>query len=95
VVAFRTTGLTDIVDHQVNGFLAEPFDFRELAAGIAWALSDKKLHADLCVAARAKAERCFEASVVANQHRQLYERKLAATGRTADIIYRPRADVFQ
>ena len=38
VVAFGVGGLLDIVDHQINGYLAKPFDTRDLANGITWVL---------------------------------------------------------
>ena len=34
VVCFDATGLLDIVEHQINGYLAKPFDTSDLAAGI-------------------------------------------------------------
>lgn len=34
VVAFKTTGLIDIVDHKVTGYLANPYDYEDFAAGI-------------------------------------------------------------
>ena len=34
VVAFGATGLLDIVDHKVNGYLAKPFESEDLANGI-------------------------------------------------------------
>ena len=40
VVAFNTSGLKDIVDHQINGFLAKPYDSSDLAEGIKWILED-------------------------------------------------------
>lgn len=39
VVAFRATGLLDIVVHGENGYLTKPYDPLELAQGIAWVLS--------------------------------------------------------
>ena len=39
VVAFNTTGLMDIIDHKVNGYLAEPFDANDFARGIEWVLA--------------------------------------------------------
>ncbi|NLO17471.1 MAG: glycosyltransferase, partial [Arcobacter butzleri] len=38
VVAFGATGLLDIVDHQTNGYLAEPFESEDMACGIEWVL---------------------------------------------------------
>ncbi len=44
VVAFGNTGLADIVEHRVNGFLADPFEPSSLAEGIAWcAGSDERI----------------------------------------------------
>lgn len=39
VVAFRTSGITDYVFHKTNGYLAEPFDGRDLLEGVKWVLS--------------------------------------------------------
>jgi glycosyltransferase involved in cell wall biosynthesis len=36
VVGFNTTGLRDLIDHQQNGYLAEPFEVQDLAQGIIW-----------------------------------------------------------
>jgi glycosyltransferase involved in cell wall biosynthesis len=42
VVCFNVGGLSDIVIHKVNGYLAEPFDVTDLANGIKWALNTFK-----------------------------------------------------
>ena len=39
VVAFNTTGLRDIIDHQENGYLARAFDPQDFCKGIEWVLS--------------------------------------------------------
>jgi glycosyltransferase involved in cell wall biosynthesis len=39
VVAFNYSGLTDIVSHGENGYLAKPYDVDDLAAGIDWVLT--------------------------------------------------------
>ena len=39
VVAFGATGLLDIIEHKHNGYLAQPYQPADLAAGIAWVLS--------------------------------------------------------
>lgn len=36
VVAFNYSGLTDIIEHKKNGYLADPFDPESLANGILW-----------------------------------------------------------
>ena len=40
VVAFGCTGMVDIVDDRVTGYLAEPFDPSSLAVGIRWVFED-------------------------------------------------------
>lgn len=73
VVAFGATGLLDIVEHQINGYLAEPFDTSDLAAGINWVLSDVNRHKELCINARKKAEEFFDIEKVAKQYKNLYQ----------------------
>jgi len=73
VVAFGTTGLLDIVDHQINGYLAKPFDTSDLAAGIDWVLSDESRHKELCIKAREKAVACFDIETIARQYAELYK----------------------
>ena len=78
VVAFNIGGLPDMIDHRQNGWLAQPFDTTDLAAGIAWVLADMPRRAALCTAARATAETRFTESVVASKYRALYENILGA-----------------
>ncbi|MEZ7497295.1 glycosyltransferase [Flavobacterium sp. Arc3] len=40
VVAFNTSGLKDILEHKVNGYLAQTFDVQDLAKGIQFVLSN-------------------------------------------------------
>lgn len=76
VVAFRIGGIPDLIEHQVNGYLAEPFDTEDLARGIAWVLEDPERHARLRAAARAKAERDYEITHIARRYLTLYEELL-------------------
>ena len=47
VVAFSTTGLKDIVDHKVNGYLAKPFETEDLANGIKYVMNSSE-YVELC-----------------------------------------------
>jgi glycosyltransferase involved in cell wall biosynthesis len=76
VVTFGTTGLLNIVEHQINGYLAKPFDTSDLAAGIDWVLSDDKRHKELCIKARKKAVACFDIEKIARQYAELYREAL-------------------
>lgn len=73
VVAFATSGLLDIVEHQRTGFLAKCFDTDDFAAGIAWVLSDDDRRDILSRQAREKAEREFKIQHVARQYLSLYK----------------------
>jgi len=46
VVAFDYSGLQDIVDHKQNGYLAKPYDIKDISKGIIWVmrLSNKERH---------------------------------------------------
>jgi len=72
VVSFDVGGLKDIIDHEINGYKATPFDVNDLSHGLRFILEhpDKpRLDRD----AREKALRQFENSVVAQQFRSLYQ----------------------
>jgi glycosyltransferase involved in cell wall biosynthesis len=75
VVAFGVGGLLDIVDHQINGYLAKPFDTNDLAQGIDWVLNAAN-YSELCKNARDKALKEFDYKVVAKKYISLYEKTL-------------------
>lgn len=72
VVAFNATGLKDIIDHHINGYLAEPYRTEDLAQGIAWVLQDVERHQLLCQNARKKAEASFSLDLQAQRYINLY-----------------------
>ena len=73
VVAFNCTGLPDVVEHLVTGYLAEPFEAEDLAHGIAWVLDDKQRRTSLGGAARDRAERLWSARTVVPAYLDVYE----------------------
>lgn len=73
VVAFATTGLIDIIDHQQNGFLARPYDTGALADGIEWIFNEIGRSNSLSLLARKKAEAVFSIEHVASQYAELYD----------------------
>ena len=75
VVAFGATGLLDIVDHKVNGYLAKPFDSEDLANGIKY-IFDNPNYDDLCRNARKKVVNEFDSKIVSNQYEKLYRKIL-------------------
>jgi glycosyltransferase involved in cell wall biosynthesis len=73
VVAFNSTGLQDIVEHQQNGYLAEPFEIEDLARGITWVIEDSQRYVRLCDRAREKAEREFNIELQASRYQTLFQ----------------------
>jgi glycosyltransferase involved in cell wall biosynthesis len=72
VVAFRATGLLDVVEHQKTGYLAKPYDIVDLAHGIAWVIEDAERHAALATQAPCRAAAEFSLDQVAQRYTRLY-----------------------
>ncbi|WP_353615522.1 glycosyltransferase family 4 protein [Colwellia sp. PAMC 21821] len=72
VVAFGHTGLLDIIDHKVNGYLAQPINTTDLANGIDWVLKSDQ-YDELCISARNKVVNEFDSKVVAKKYVELYK----------------------
>lgn len=76
VIAFRTGGIPEIIDHAENGYLAEAGSVDELTDGLYWLVT----HPDpvgLRQIARQSAEERFSEPVVAGQFYDLYRNLLA------------------
>jgi glycosyltransferase involved in cell wall biosynthesis len=77
IVAFKTGGLIDIVDHRVNGYLAEKKDIVDFANGISWILTKGKNElAEMKDEALKKANLKWKEEVVINQYICLYKKIL-------------------
>jgi Glycosyltransferase len=72
VVAFNTTGLKDIIDHKINGYLAEPFNSEDLKNGIEWILNNKN-YETLSKNAREKIVSHFSEEVLIPKFIELYK----------------------
>ena len=78
VVAFGATGLLDIVKHGETGYLATPYDVRDLARGLGVLVQDEARLREMSTAARIRAVAEFDISRVASQHEDLYRELIAA-----------------
>ncbi len=74
VVAFNNSGLTDIVEHNVNGLLVEAFDIEGLADSIIRLLSNDGFRQQLSKNARQIAIKKFDISVVAGKYADLFKK---------------------
>ncbi|WP_027713881.1 glycosyltransferase family 4 protein [Desulfuromonas sp. TF] len=75
-VAFRQGGVPDLVDHEVSGYLAQPFDTGDLARGIEWVLGDDDRRARLSVEARRKITAEFSLAEVSERYVNIYRELL-------------------
>jgi glycosyltransferase involved in cell wall biosynthesis len=78
-VAFAIGGMPDLIAHQCQGYLAQPFDTQDLAQGIAWVLTDSDRHQKLSLAARIKAEQTFGLNRQAQAYQSLFAELFAKT----------------
>lgn len=72
-VGFNVGGMPDLIDHQVSGYLARPFDTEDLARGIAWVLENR---ATLSVQAHTRSAERFNLSQAASRYLELYDELL-------------------
>ena len=72
VCCFDIGGNSDMVEHQVNGYLAKEKDSEDLAQGILWCLDNNK-DGSLSAAARKKVLENYTIERVGKQYAELYE----------------------
>jgi glycosyltransferase involved in cell wall biosynthesis len=73
-VAFRATGIVDLVEHRVTGYLAEPYEAKGLADGIEWCLENPVSG----TVAREKAVREFGMEDIVKAHIEYYLQAIGA-----------------
>tara|TARA_Y100001001_G_scaffold160923_2_gene184429 strand:+ start:7824 stop:9059 length:1236 start_codon:yes stop_codon:yes gene_type:complete len=71
VVAFAIGGNGDMIDHLETGYLASPFDIKDLARGIEWVLNQGVKEGAGKRAAESVRDR-FDSRLVANQYIEMY-----------------------
>lgn len=72
-IAFNAGGMSDLLDHGVNGYLAQAYDIQDFARGIIWSLEDHERLEILSANGRRKVEECFTLELMAQRHVRLYE----------------------
>ena len=72
-VAFNIGGMPDLIEHQKNGYLAQPFKTEDLAQGIAWVLEKEERYQKLSHRAREKAEQEFALQIQAGRYLSLFK----------------------
>ena len=74
-VGFNTGGIPEMIDHKVNGYVANYMDTEDLANGIRWVLEEAD-YRQLSYNARKKVEKNYSETVVAEQYKRLYQKLL-------------------
>ncbi|MCY7334535.1 MAG: glycosyltransferase family 4 protein [Pseudanabaena sp. CAN_BIN31] len=72
-IAFDIGGMSDMIEHQKNGYLAKPFDVDDLARGIAWVLEDEERLRQLGSNGRKKVEQKFTLEIQAKNYLSVYQ----------------------
>lgn len=75
-VAFNIGGIPDMIEHKRNGYLAQPFDVKDLAQGLTWVLEDAVRRQGLSQYARKKVENEFTIAHQVQRCTSLYEELL-------------------
>jgi len=71
-VAFNIGGMPDLIEHQKNGYLAQPYKIEDLAQGIAWVLENEERHQKLSHRAREKAQQEFTLEIQARRYLSIF-----------------------
>jgi len=73
-VAFNIGGMPDLIEHQTNGYLAQPFEIKDLAHGIQWVLEDSSRYPQLGDRARKKVETEFNQTIQTQRYLSLFNK---------------------
>ncbi len=73
-VAFKIGGMPDLIEHQNNGYLAQPFEIEDLVRGIEWILENSERSGQLGDRARKKVETEFNQTIQTQHYLSLFNR---------------------
>ncbi|QDL06525.1 glycosyl transferase [Brasilonema octagenarum UFV-E1] len=76
-IAFHIGGMPDMIEHQKNGYLAQPYKIEDLSYGITWVLENTERYQKLCHHAREKAEQEFTMQIQAQRYLSMYTELLS------------------
>lgn len=71
-VGFAVGGITEMIDHEINGVLSEPFDTNSLSQGIDWIISNNERQSQLGEEARKKVINNYCRTIIAEQYKKYY-----------------------
>ena len=68
VTAFNVGGIPDIVEHKKTGYLAQPYDYNDLAMGIEYCWQNRNEFSNNCI----EKSKDFNVDYVAKEHIKVY-----------------------
>ncbi|MGL4503764.1 MAG: glycosyltransferase family 4 protein, partial [Planktothrix sp.] len=71
-VGFNIGGIPEMIEHEQNGYLAQPYKIEDLARGIGWSIENQERHQKLSSRAREKAEQEFTQQIQASRYLSLF-----------------------
>ena len=71
--AFNIGGMPDLIEHQQNGYLAQPYVSEDLARGIEWILADNTRYQQLATKSRVKAIADYSLDRQVKQYLQVFQ----------------------
>jgi glycosyltransferase involved in cell wall biosynthesis len=83
VVAFKTGGNEDLIEHKQNGYIAKLMDADSLRKGISWLLEDKNRLTKISENCRQKVLHEFDEKVVAQKYIRQYKYLLSPNEHTS------------
>ena len=72
-VSFAVGGLPEMIEHNVNGYLARPYDCEDLANGMRIILEDDRLHSTMSQECRQKALTKYDVNIQVKSYLKLFE----------------------
>ena len=72
-VAFNIGGLSDLIEHKKNGYLAKPFDIEDLVTGIRYILNDQSRWKQLSNNSWQKVRLNYTQEIVAEKYLNIYQ----------------------
>ena len=81
VIAFQVSGLSDVVAHEMTGYLAPDLSPRSLSNAITNALNDRDRLRNMGLAARERAVSLWSPDVVARKYHVVYQEVIDLTRR--------------
>ena len=76
VVAFNCGGNSDIIEDEITGYLAKPFDIDQIVKGIIWILENKERYIKLSENAAIISRKKWDMKKITKQYLDLYENVL-------------------